>query len=198
MLSLFDISSNFFLRFFYHSFILFTRFQAMDLAGLYKKLIIVEEYGAQGSSARTAAIQNVMTVTNTFRLSSMIWEVLIPTQANDYEFFADDSATWSTLTTLTLAALAVPPSSLLTNSALCEHSYNCASNCCTNTVAGTDGRLRCADYSSAPSCNAPSADTGLADWDFCAVSSQCNDGCCSKEFSNDNKFKCTPGGSHCL
>jgi uncharacterized protein YkwD len=33
------------------------------------------------------------------------------------------------------------------------------------------------------------------DWDFCAVSSECLNGCCSKQYSNDGKLKCTPGGS---
>ncbi|KAJ3049677.1 hypothetical protein HK097_009355 [Rhizophlyctis rosea] len=29
------------------------------------------------------------------------------------------------------------------------------------------------------------------------VNFDCNDGCCSREFSNDNAFKCTPGGRQC-
>eukprot|EP01087_Luapelamoeba_hula_P018495 TRINITY_DN5963_c0_g2_i1.p1 TRINITY_DN5963_c0_g2~~TRINITY_DN5963_c0_g2_i1.p1 ORF type:complete len:418 (-),score=62.83 TRINITY_DN5963_c0_g2_i1:72-1325(-) len=35
----------------------------------------------------------------------------------------------------------------------------------------------------------------LPDWAFCTTSSQCQDNCCSKQYSNDGKLKCTPGGS---
>ncbi|KAJ3123541.1 hypothetical protein HK098_001844 [Nowakowskiella sp. JEL0407] len=38
----------------------------------------------------------------------------------------------------------------------------------------------------------------LGDWDFCSASSQCSKGCCSKEYSNDGKLKCTPGGTQCV
>ncbi|KAJ3123537.1 serine protease [Nowakowskiella sp. JEL0407] len=40
----------------------------------------------------------------------------------------------------------------------------------------------------------------LGDWAFCTSSSQCANKCCSKQYSNDGKFKCTPGGtlSQCL
>ena len=36
-----------------------------------------------------------------------------------------------------------------------------------------------------------------ADWRLCVVNSECSSGCCSKEFSGDKKYKCTPGGSQC-
>ncbi|KAJ3119219.1 hypothetical protein HK098_005677 [Nowakowskiella sp. JEL0407] len=35
----------------------------------------------------------------------------------------------------------------------------------------------------------------LKDWDFCDINAQCVNGCCSREYSHDNKFKCTPGGT---
>ncbi|KAJ3116181.1 hypothetical protein HK098_006671 [Nowakowskiella sp. JEL0407] len=37
----------------------------------------------------------------------------------------------------------------------------------------------------------------LGDWEFCTANSQCLNKCCSKEYSNDGKYKCTPGGSQC-
>ncbi|KAJ1554521.1 hypothetical protein HK096_003136, partial [Nowakowskiella sp. JEL0078] len=36
------------------------------------------------------------------------------------------------------------------------------------------------------------------DWAFCTVNSECSSKCCSKEYSNDGKLKCTPGGSQCV
>jgi len=30
------------------------------------------------------------------------------------------------------------------------------------------------------------------DWEFCSTSSQCNNGCCSSEYSDDGQLKCTP------
>ena len=35
------------------------------------------------------------------------------------------------------------------------------------------------------------------DWYFCLVNEECASGCCSNEWSDDNKYKCTPGGSRC-
>ena len=34
----------------------------------------------------------------------------------------------------------------------------------------------------------------LSDWSFCSTSSQCNNGCCTKKYSNDGRLKCTPLG----
>ncbi|PRP86273.1 hypothetical protein PROFUN_05414 [Planoprotostelium fungivorum] len=36
------------------------------------------------------------------------------------------------------------------------------------------------------------------DWQFCSVSSECANNCCSKQYSGDGKLKCTPGGSQCV
>jgi hypothetical protein len=38
----------------------------------------------------------------------------------------------------------------------------------------------------------------LGDWEFCTYSFQCKNSCCSSEYSNDGKSKCTPGGSPSL
>ena len=37
----------------------------------------------------------------------------------------------------------------------------------------------------------------LRDWYFCLVNAECASGCCSNELSDDEKYKCTPGGSKC-
>ncbi|PRP84963.1 hypothetical protein PROFUN_07348 [Planoprotostelium fungivorum] len=39
---------------------------------------------------------------------------------------------------------------------------------------------------------------GKRDWEFCSSSSECNNGCCSSQYSGDGKTKCTPGGSNCV
>ncbi|PRP89174.1 eukaryotic translation initiation factor 4E type 3-like [Planoprotostelium fungivorum] len=38
------------------------------------------------------------------------------------------------------------------------------------------------------------------DWEFCSVSSECTSTCCSKQYSDDGKLKCTPtpGSSQCV
>ena len=38
----------------------------------------------------------------------------------------------------------------------------------------------------------------LGDWEFCSSNSQCRNGCCSSQWSNDGKLKCTPGGTICV
>ncbi|KAJ3127907.1 hypothetical protein HK098_005548 [Nowakowskiella sp. JEL0407] len=35
----------------------------------------------------------------------------------------------------------------------------------------------------------------LQDWEFCRFNCQCKNGCCSNYYSNDGKYKCTPGAS---
>ncbi|KAJ3123540.1 hypothetical protein HK098_001843 [Nowakowskiella sp. JEL0407] len=48
-----------------------------------------------------------------------------------------------------------------------------------------------------PSLSSANVATRLGDWSFCSSSAQCKNGCCSKQYSNDGKLKCTPGGSIC-
>ena len=36
-----------------------------------------------------------------------------------------------------------------------------------------------------------------ANWLLCIVNEECASGCCSNEWSDDHKYKCTPGGSRC-
>lgn len=32
------------------------------------------------------------------------------------------------------------------------------------------------------------------DWDFCSAGSECANSCCSKKYSDDGRYNCTPGG----
>lgn len=41
----------------------------------------------------------------------------------------------------------------------------------------------------------PEVAAGKRDWELCSVSSECADGCCSAELSDDGALKCTPGGA---
>ncbi|KAJ3049047.1 Carbohydrate esterase 4 protein [Rhizophlyctis rosea] len=45
----------------------------------------------------------------------------------------------------------------------------------------------------------PTTGTRKADWDFCSTNGECANGCCANIYSNDGRFKCTPGGlqSYC-
>jgi len=35
-------------------------------------------------------------------------------------------------------------------------------------------------------------------WEFCSASSECQCGCCSKQYSDDGRYKCTPGSTQCI
>jgi len=49
-----------------------------------------------------------------------------------------------------------------------------------------------------PTTNEPQPTSGgKGKWEFCTQSSECANGCCSKEYSGDGQFKCTPGGTQC-
>eukprot|EP01117_Protostelium_nocturnum_P020664 TRINITY_DN9409_c0_g1_i1.p1 TRINITY_DN9409_c0_g1~~TRINITY_DN9409_c0_g1_i1.p1 ORF type:complete len:417 (+),score=108.99 TRINITY_DN9409_c0_g1_i1:381-1631(+) len=36
------------------------------------------------------------------------------------------------------------------------------------------------------------------DWDYCTTSSECDNKCCSSQYSGDGKLKCTPNGTQCV
>ncbi|KAJ1551203.1 chitin deacetylase [Nowakowskiella sp. JEL0078] len=40
--------------------------------------------------------------------------------------------------------------------------------------------------------------TLLGDWQFCSANGQCANNCCSNQYSDDGKYKCTPGGTICV
>ncbi|KAJ1569106.1 hypothetical protein HK096_004199 [Nowakowskiella sp. JEL0078] len=46
--------------------------------------------------------------------------------------------------------------------------------------------------------SSPTTATKLGDWAFCTLNMECTNNCCSKEYSGDGNFKCTPGGSAAL
>ncbi|KAI8610173.1 glycoside hydrolase superfamily [Chytriomyces sp. MP71] len=63
------------------------------------KIVILEEFGAQGSSANKAAvIQAVGNAANSLRVSWMVWEAVKPGQVTkDYEFYVGDTEAWAAL-----------------------------------------------------------------------------------------------------
>ncbi|KAJ3128044.1 hypothetical protein HK098_005256 [Nowakowskiella sp. JEL0407] len=88
----------------------------------------------------------------------------------------------------------------------CQLSSECVSNCCSNEYSD-DGKFKCTpggskcrnDLNGTTTIQPTSTPIGtIGDWSFCTISTQCRNGCCSNEYSDDGKFKCTPGGSHCL
>ncbi|TPX38114.1 hypothetical protein SmJEL517_g00359 [Synchytrium microbalum] len=97
----------------------------------------------------------------------------------------------------------------------CSGSTDCQSLCCTSAGKCSSAGTGCVESISGSKSVAPSSgpsavslkspsstptpqNGGLGDWVFCSKSSQCANNCCSKEYSNDGKYKCTPGGSKCL
>jgi hypothetical protein len=81
----------------------------------------------------------------------------------------------------------------------CSYSSECSSSCCSKEFSD-DGRFKCTPRGSSSQCAnslPPAQNPGSLkkDWDFCAGSNECDSGCCSSQYSNDGKLKCTPRGS---
>ncbi|KAJ1557977.1 hypothetical protein HK096_004271, partial [Nowakowskiella sp. JEL0078] len=98
---------------------------------------------------------------------------------------------------------------LKANWEFCTASSQCANKCCSTQYSG-DGKLKCTPGGSPAQCVAsaslttttpaakspsPVSSSKLSDWQLCTLSSQCTNGCCSKQYSGDGNLKCTPGGS---
>ncbi|TPX38206.1 hypothetical protein SmJEL517_g00366 [Synchytrium microbalum] len=100
------------------------------------------------------------------------------------------------------------------NGGSCSASTDCQSLCCTSSGQCTSAGSGCvASTSAVKLVSAPSSSSavstsssgtptyqngGLGSWVPCSQSSQCANNCCSKEYSNDGNYKCTPGGTKCL
>jgi hypothetical protein len=91
----------------------------------------------------------------------------------------------------------------------CMFSWQCKAGCCSKEYSD-DGKLKCTPGGSPSKCTnggggggfnpppvtaPPAPSTGRGDWQFCTASFQCQKSCCSKQYSDDGKLKCTPGGS---
>jgi mannan endo-1,4-beta-mannosidase len=90
----------------------------------------------------------------------------------------------------------------------CSVSAECQNGCCSKQYSD-DGKLKCTPGGSPSQCvvgtspspvptpttPTPPTTPGKGDWNFCAVSAECLNKCCSKQYSDDGKLKCTPGGS---
>ncbi|KAJ3128837.1 hypothetical protein HK098_003380 [Nowakowskiella sp. JEL0407] len=123
------------------------------------------------------------------------------------------SSTSKTTTTTTIAPSPSPQK--LGEWEFCTSSSQCLNNCCSKEYSN-DGKYKCTPGSSQcvasvftstttsksttkpPTSPSPIPASKLKDWDFCTSSSQCVAKCCSKQYSDDGKLKCTPGGSICV
>ncbi|KAJ3122327.1 hypothetical protein HK098_002950 [Nowakowskiella sp. JEL0407] len=108
---------------------------------------------------------------------------------------------------------ASPKPSLKGEWEFCTSNSECANKCCSKEYSG-DGKFKCTPngsrctgtqapvtktikYSASPAA-ATSLPMNLGEWQFCSSSKQCLNKCCSKEYSGDGKYKCTPGSSRCI
>ncbi|KAJ1553457.1 hypothetical protein HK096_007771, partial [Nowakowskiella sp. JEL0078] len=90
---------------------------------------------------------------------------------------------------------------LLPDWAVCNSDSECSDGCCSVEYSGavfecTPGGKKCGGPGSANTLPNPASSFG--DWAFCTDSIQCTNKCCSSQYSNDGKLKCTPGGSVCV
>ncbi|KAJ1547790.1 hypothetical protein HK096_011325 [Nowakowskiella sp. JEL0078] len=123
------------------------------------------------------------------------------------------STTTKSTTTLTTST-SQPSPVKLGDWAFCDKNSQCVNNCCSNQYSG-DGKFKCtpggsqctgntqsstiksATSTSTIIASPSSSPTKLSDWNFCTSNNQCINNCCSKEYSGDGKFKCTPFGKLC-
>ncbi|KAJ1567353.1 hypothetical protein HK096_010159, partial [Nowakowskiella sp. JEL0078] len=119
------------------------------------------------------------------------------------------TTTKASSTTTTKASITTTTTSttqtLLDSWSFCSVSSQCANKCCSKQYSG-DGKLKCTPFgticvtgttltSRTTTKTLKPIPTLLADWEFCSSSSDCLDKCCSKQYSNDGRYKCTPGGT---
>ncbi len=83
----------------------------------------------------------------------------------------------------------------------CSSSAECSNGCCSSQYSD-DSKLKCTpldggfrpdiclgeDGTYMPT----TSSTLLGNWEFCSSSSECSNGCCSSQYSDDGKLKCTP------
>jgi len=106
---------------------------------------------------------------------------------------------------------------LKANGASCKDSSECLQSCCSSKTCAA-GFTNCEKWNFGqitkppgittskvgnPATSTTAAPTATAaptvgDWNFCTTSEECINNCCSNEWSDDGKYKCTPGGGDCL
>ncbi|KXS19082.1 glycoside hydrolase family 5 protein [Gonapodya prolifera JEL478] len=62
------------------------------------KRAIVEEFGASGSGKASSLAAQISQITNSWGVPSFAWQVMKPSNPNDYEFFTDQGDVWSAFT----------------------------------------------------------------------------------------------------
>eukprot|EP01103_Thecamoeba_quadrilineata_P013469 TRINITY_DN3756_c0_g1_i2.p1 TRINITY_DN3756_c0_g1~~TRINITY_DN3756_c0_g1_i2.p1 ORF type:complete len:473 (+),score=69.94 TRINITY_DN3756_c0_g1_i2:196-1419(+) len=140
---------------------------AKSLAYSSGKRVIMEEFGAQGSDSQKASFYNsILQVIADSGIPFLPWEFLRPS-TTDYEFYTDSTSTWQTV------------------------------SCYSKAVLNQQGAFSWSMFSNSGAENLTCGGGGgnLPDWAFCTSSDQCQDNCCSVQYSNDGQYKCTPGGS---
>ena len=149
------------------------------------KRVRLQEFGYKGpDSQKTNKLIPIISAANELAVPFMPWELLRPENGKDYEFWVEGDlwhqlALQSEVAQKKVSAFSWPelpssqPPQLLANWYFCLVNAECA------------GGSRC---------------TGnlLADWVFCTQNRDCANGCCSKQFSDDGRYKCTPGGAPSL
>jgi hypothetical protein len=120
--------------------------------------------------------------------------------------------------------VAQPPNTPKGDWTFCGNNAQCQSSCCSQALSD-DSRYKCHPVNRVNSifCNGDVANpgcppgsclgpngwcgvencrslyrTGLLDWQFCGSNQNCANSCCSREKSDDGKYKCTPNGTVCV
>jgi len=157
--------------------------KAINKAKQYNKKIIYEEFGLTGEGMN-GDISNQGKFCNDMGVPWFPWQ-FIHARPGDYEYFTNSNA-WNTHVRLNNQANQVRSVFDWGN-----FNYSSGGNTTGNGGTGNGGT------GNGGTGDGGNGGNGKGDWEFCTTSSQCRNSCCSKEHSDDGKFKCTPGGSQC-
>eukprot|EP01119_Soliformovum_irregulare_P026151 TRINITY_DN98_c0_g1_i1.p1 TRINITY_DN98_c0_g1~~TRINITY_DN98_c0_g1_i1.p1 ORF type:complete len:409 (-),score=98.69 TRINITY_DN98_c0_g1_i1:136-1362(-) len=131
------------------------------------KRLIVEEFGSTGNvGTKSSNIPPIIDTVNGLGIPVMPWEFVNPANDNDFEFYNEDPLWFS---------------------------ISCRAKQALSTKGAFDWPE--IDTRGANSTACQGGGGNLPNWAFCSASWQCQCGCCSNQYSNDGKYKCTPGGS---
>jgi mannan endo-1,4-beta-mannosidase len=172
---------------------------ALRLTDSNGKLLVFEEYGQTYDIGNF--LSESMAAANFYQIPSMVWEVMKPNNAADYEFYAEDTEAWAALTvrsseaTISNRTGTADAAGAFSFGAWCVHNADCASNCCSNRRMNTfanNGHFQCVDAVADDQfenvCRASEEDSDLPTGSFCAKSTQCAGGCCGTISSASNAF----------
>jgi len=141
---------------------------AKSKANSHGKRVILEEFGVTGSDTSKANTLASLIDATINNGIPFLPWEFLRPTTSDYEFYTDGN-TWKNVGCR--AQVALTKSGAFTWNELTSAGANA-------TACGGSG--------------------GKGDWELCEHSSECNDKCCSKQYSDDGKLKCTPGGTQCV